>query len=110
MPCFSHSDCIRQALGIGGVNTEVSTWLYDGDDEHKGAQIDMVLIRADNIINLCEMKFSKNEFSVNKEYDKRIRERTETFREVEKTRKVPPMDSSVTPTRTNFKVSSPPAN
>ena len=81
-------DCIRQALGIGGVNTEVSTWLYDGDDEHKGAQIDMVLTRADNIINLCEMKFSKNEFSVNKEYDKRIRERTETFREVEKTRKV----------------------
>ena len=48
----------------------------------------MVLTRADNIINLCEMKFSKNEFSVNKEYDKRIRERTETFREVEKTRKV----------------------
>ena len=86
--CFSHSDRIRQALGIGGVNTEVSTWLYDGDDEHKGAQIDMVLTRADNIINLCEMKFSKNEFSVNKEYDKRIRERTETFREVEKTRKV----------------------
>ena len=48
----------------------------------------MVLTRADNIINLCEMKFSKNEFSVNKEYDKRIRERTETFREIEKTRKV----------------------
>lgn len=85
--CFAHIGSIKQALGISGVSTEVSTWLFSGDDIHSGAQIDMVLTRADGIINLCEMKFSKNEFIVTKDYDKRIRERTETFRDVGKTRK-----------------------
>lgn len=85
--CFAHLEQIRRSLGISGVNTEVSTWIYDGDEEHDGAQIDMVLTRADNVINLCEMKFGKAEFAVTKDYDKRIRERTETFREVEKSRK-----------------------
>ena len=85
--CFAHINQIRQALGISGVNTEVSTWIFPGNEEYNGAQIDMVLSRADGIINLCEMKFSRNDFSVTKDYDKRLRERTETFREVEKTRK-----------------------
>lgn len=85
--CFAHINQIRQALGISGVKTEVSTWIFPGNEEYNGAQIDMVLSRADGIINLCEMKFSRNDFSVTKDYDKRLRERTETFREVEKTRK-----------------------
>ena len=85
--CFAHINQIRQALGISGVRTEVSTWIFPGDEEHQGAQIDMVLTRADGIINLCEMKFSRNDFTVTKDYDRRLRERTETFREIEKTRK-----------------------
>lgn len=45
----------------------------------KKAQIDLMLERADNHINVCEMKFCKGEYRITEEYDKRLRECAETF-------------------------------
>lgn len=53
----------------------------------EGAQIDLLIDRRDQTINLCEMKFSLGEFEITKQYDERLRERTEIFRSLTKTRK-----------------------
>lgn len=84
--CFLHLPAIKAALGISGVSAEVSSWNYKGDEGHDGAQIDMLLKRADRVINLCEIKFSISEFSVNGEYDKRLKSRLQTFMDVVKPR------------------------
>ena len=83
--CAAHVGAIKQKLGISGVSTTVSAWRSKLSQPM--AQIDLVIDRADNIINLCEMKFSTKPFVIDKEYDMKLRERRETFREETKTRK-----------------------
>ncbi len=52
----------------------------------KGAQIDLLLDRKDNIINLCEMKFSKDQFVVNKEYADDLDNKITVFKKETKTK------------------------
>lgn len=66
--CLKHVGQIKKALGIAGVYTEHSIWRSDGDQGSSGAQIDLVLDRADLCINLLEIKFSASEFILNKKY------------------------------------------
>ena len=53
----------------------------------KGGQIDLIIDRSDNVMNLCEMKYSDDEFIIDKGYAETIRNRTENFRHKEKCRK-----------------------
>lgn len=69
--CFNHIAEIKKALGISGVHSDCSAWSKRGDDE-SGTQIDMLIIRKDNVINMCEIKFYSDDFSVDKEYYKTI--------------------------------------
>ena len=85
--CFVHSKQIAKALGISGVDTEFLPWRFLGDTETDGTQIDMVINRADNMINLCEMKFWADEFSVSKEYDANLRHKLQTFIDKSKSKK-----------------------
>ena len=55
--CLSHIQQIKAALGISGVSSEQSAWVVKGDDEKEGAQIDLLISRKDNVVNMCEMKF-----------------------------------------------------
>lgn len=80
--CYMHVSQIKAALGISGVHTEVFSWIYKGDDSHDGTQVDMLISRADRIINLCEIKFSISEYTVTKDYDHRLRTRLQTFLDV----------------------------
>ena len=72
--CFNHIDQIKKALGISGVSTKESAWSKKGVEE-TGTQIDMLIERKDNIVNMCEMKFYGAEFSVDKNYDRILRNR-----------------------------------
>ena len=86
--CFQHLPQIKQALGISGVSTKVYSWKVKDDPvSGSGAQIDMVIDRADQIINLCEMKFSKAEYAITKADDENIRHKCVRFDEVQKGRK-----------------------
>ena len=71
-------------LGIAGIATESSAWRFtpSSDDERKGAQVDLVIRRADKMTHLCEMKFSENPYTIKSDYEKRLRERRELFMEV----------------------------
>ena len=66
--CFNHIGQIKTALGIGGVSTEESLWSKRGGEEVSGTQIDLIIDRRDHVLNMCEIKFYNDEFTVNKEY------------------------------------------
>ena len=50
-------------------------------------QIDLVIERADNTIDICEMKFTEHEFTITKDYDNTLRHKLATFIDETKTRK-----------------------
>ncbi len=79
--CMEHHEQIKKALGISGMATEVSTWRCEADKEKElpGAQIDMIIERADRMIHLCEMKFSQKPYNISADYEKRLRDRMYIF-------------------------------
>ena len=87
MICMLHLEQIKKRLGINGIATETSSWRMIGDTKHKGMQIDLIIDRADRIINLCEIKFSEEPYIITKDYEQKLRERIVMFRENTKTRK-----------------------
>ena len=74
--CFRHIDKIKQVLQINGVESSQSAWSLHGDGEQDGAQIDLIISRKDNVVNLCEMKFYSEDFTVTKDYHKTLVHRT----------------------------------
>ena len=85
--CFQHIPQIKQAMGIAGVATQCYSWKAKGDALSSGTQIDMVLDRRDNIINICEMKFSKGEYTITKDYAMALNNKVERFIESTKNKK-----------------------
>jgi len=83
--CQAHISQIKRALKIGGVVTYTSGWR--SKDAETGAQIDLIIDRNDNIINLCEMKYSTKEFVITKSYEEVLRNKRGTFIEESKTKK-----------------------
>jgi AAA+ ATPase superfamily predicted ATPase len=84
--CLKHILFIKEGLKIGGVITLSGYWIALTNDK-KEAEIDLVIDRADNCINLCEIKFSDKEFVVTKEYAKTLIRKKEIFRKKTKTKK-----------------------
>ncbi|MEE3468630.1 MAG: ATP-binding protein [Eubacterium sp.] len=79
--CLLHINQIKQKLGIAGVHTDVNSW-YCGKDEDKGiygSQIDLLIVRADQIIDLCEMKYSESAYTVTEKLDKSMRRKIQDF-------------------------------
>jgi len=83
--CFAHIRQIKEALGISGIHTDVCSWISRGDG--KGAQVDLVIDRVDRVINLCEIKFVKGPFEIDRQYDLTLRNKIEVFRQETKTKK-----------------------
>ena len=75
--CFKHINQIKWALGIAGIATDVFSWR--SKSSNPGAQIDLVISRADRIVNLCEMKFAKYEFEIKKDYAEKLRNKVFAF-------------------------------
>lgn len=66
--CFNHIRQIKKCLGISGVSTSESLWSKRGGEDTDGTQIDLIIERRDNVVNMCEIKFYSDEFTVTKEY------------------------------------------
>lgn len=65
--CLKHIPQIKKALGISGIYAEPSIWRHIPKHGEKGVQIDLLLDRQDNSINLFEIKFYKMEYTLEKE-------------------------------------------
>jgi hypothetical protein len=85
--CLKHAQQIKKALGIEGVYTENSGWRYQSPKGEKGAQIDLIIDRQDFCINICEMKFSANEFIIDKSYASELENKVSVFKTKTKTAK-----------------------
>jgi uncharacterized protein len=83
--CLLHLKQIKKALGISSVQTVSSAWL--GSDGIEKAQIDLLIDRRDQVINLCEMKFSINTYSIDKAYAEDLRRKIGVFKDSTKTTK-----------------------
>lgn len=83
--CLKHLPTIKIALGITGIHTEANIWRGKGSTE--GVQIDLVIDRRDNCINLCEIKFHETTFSIDKKYAAALRSKVQLFKQETKTRK-----------------------
>ena len=70
------------------ISKLVSSYWYKGDDTESGFQIDLLIDRADNAINICEMKFVNDDFRMTELYATQLRQRREAFRRVSKTKKM----------------------
>ncbi len=73
--CMLHVKQIKQALQVGGVHSVHHGVTLSSDENHEATQIDLLISRSDNVVNLCEMKFSNAEFEIDKSYDKILRNR-----------------------------------
>jgi len=73
--CLNHIRQIKRALGVEGVKSTQSSWALRGDVETEGTQIDLLIDRADNVVNLCEMKFYQDEFTIDKAYFRTLQNR-----------------------------------
>ncbi|GHV66164.1 ATPase [Bacteroidia bacterium] len=85
MLALLHIEEIKKALGISGIQSNVSAWCSRDMAHHisaaKGAQIDMLINRKDGIINLVEMKFSPKQFVITKEYEQNLQNKIFAFKE-----------------------------
>lgn len=84
--CLKHLAQLKKELGISGVSTEISAWRYLPSNG-KGAQIDLLLDRKDFVINLCEMKYSESEFTIDKTYAAVLENKMKVFKSQTKTKK-----------------------
>lgn len=76
--CFNHIKQIKHTLNILGVSSSESAFNYKNDDGC--GQIDLIISRNDNVINLCEIKFYQDDFKVDLNYYKKLNSRIESIR------------------------------
>ena len=67
-------------MEIGGVKSTVSAWNVTGDDTKDGAQIDLIILRDDHVVNLCEMKFAGDAYHISKEEEGKLRNRIKNLK------------------------------
>ena len=82
--CMWHIPQIKKALGISGVLTDICSWNCKADPDKGifGSQIDLVIVRRDQVINLLEMKFAATPFSITKKtHADLMRKRTDFIKE-----------------------------
>ncbi len=66
---MQHIPQIKRSLGINGI--EVDYYQWRSTSSSPAPQIDLILDRADGMINVCEMKFSQTPYLIKKaEYEK----------------------------------------
>ena len=75
--CLQHVEQIKSALGIADVRTEAYGWRMSSDAG--GAQIDLVLVRDDRVVNLCEMKYTNGEYVIDEDYERRLRNKVDAY-------------------------------
>ncbi len=83
--CMSHIDQIKLKLGISGIKTTIGSWRKV--DSESAAQIDLLIDRNDQIINICEMKYTGDEFVIDKKVDAELRNKLSVFKHATNCRK-----------------------
>ena len=81
--CLNHIPQIKTILGISGVESMEYAWRGKENE----AQIDLLIDRRDGVINICEMKYTTEPFSIDATYEKNLNHKIYSFQEETKTKK-----------------------
>jgi len=85
--CIKNHNLIAKSLGILGVSYQVYSFIDRGTQQSTGSQIDLIIDRADNVINLCEIKWRDGKYKMTKKDAENLRNKRESFRRKTKTAK-----------------------
>lgn len=85
--CFYHIEQIRESLSIRGIFSTVSSFYASPKDGFPGAQIDLIIDRNDNSINICEIKFSEDPYNISKKEIENLTQKKQVFKYHTKTNK-----------------------
>ena len=82
--CLYHVNQIKAKLGISGVLTEVNSWYCKADPDRGvfGSQIDLLIVRKDQVINLCEMKYANSDFTITEKVDRSLRNKVSDLKTI----------------------------
>lgn len=85
--CLKHINGIKQTLGISGVLSSESSFYKRKNKNIEGCQIDLLIDRADNAINICEIKFYTGAYTITDNEVKELQRKRNVFQETTKTKK-----------------------
>jgi AAA+ ATPase superfamily predicted ATPase len=83
--CLKHVAQLKEGLKISGINSNAGSWV--GKKSTNNAQIDLLIDRDDNVINLCEIKFYNTKYTINTKYALEIADKVNAFTLSTKTKK-----------------------
>ena len=83
--CLCHIWQIIQSLRLDSMLTKYYSWR--SKESVPGAQIDMIIERADGIINICEMKYSKSDYKHDIKDSRSLMNKVDDFVSETKTKK-----------------------
>lgn len=81
MICFKHIESIKKFIRCDQISSNNYSW------NNSKAQIDLIIDRDDNIINLFEIKFYNDTFTIDENYSKKLRTKESEFKNSTKTKK-----------------------
>jgi len=76
---MAHIPQILRAIGMDRILTEYYSWR--SQTSNPGAQIDLIIDRADGFLNLCEVKHSKGDYALTKAEADKIDNRVSAFQQ-----------------------------
>ena len=83
--CIKHVEQIKEALKISGIHSVSGCWIEK--KAKSNAQIDLLIDRDDNVINICEIKLHNTKFAIDSKYGQEIANKIEAFSLNTKTKK-----------------------
>ena len=75
--CMAHIQQIKHSLHLDTISTLSYSWR--SKTSTPAAQIDIIIERADKIINICEVKYCQGEYNLDKDEYERIKKRKNAF-------------------------------
>lgn len=81
--CMQHIPQIKMALQIAGVASRESSLVVSGDDGTEGMQIDLLIDRADDVVNVCEMKYSKASYVITKSFADKLQRHIDALEKIQ---------------------------
>ncbi len=79
--CLKHIYQVKRGLRIDAIFSTNSSWF------NKNAQVDLLIDRDDNVMNICEMKFYNAPFVIDKKYYQNLKNKIAELQQETRTRK-----------------------
>jgi uncharacterized protein len=80
--CLQHIGKIKETLGLGKIISFSSSYLSKGNKYEDGYQFDLIIERADSVINVCEMKYYNGRFVIDKKMYQKVKDNLAKFQTV----------------------------